>query len=107
MDLPTALTIGVVTLVVVALLTGVVLFFRSWIWQKRSRRIAATITAIQMEADNVSFWWVVTAQWTDPQTGQTFSFRSRRFPFRPSLRIGESITVVMDPTNPRHYDMQL
>lgn len=72
-----------------------------------SRHIVATITQVQVEAGGLSSWWVVTAQWFDPRTGQTISFRSSHLTFPPRQHVGEAIAVDVDPNNPARYRMEL
>jgi hypothetical protein len=72
-----------------------------------SRRIVATITRIEVEATSLSSGWVVTAQSSDVQPGQTITFRSHRLQFPPRHQIGEPVTVDVDPRNLAHYRMEL
>ncbi len=75
--------------------------------RRLSRRIVATITGIEVEATSVSSGWVVTAQSSDIQPGQTITFRSHRLQFPPRYQIGGPVTVDVDPRNPTHYRMEL
>ena len=85
---------------------GLVIFFRRN-RHRLSRNISATVTKIEVEATSLSSGWVVTAQWSDQQTGQTFMFRSHRLQFPPRLPIGGPVNVDIDPRNPTHYHMDL
>jgi hypothetical protein len=103
MDLRTML---IATLVFVLIcIIGLVIFFRNN--RKLSRSIVATVTKIEVEATSLSSGWVVTAQWSDQQTGQTIMFRSHRLQFAPRLPIGSPVNVNIDPRNPTHYHMDL
>ena len=103
MDMRTML---IATLVFALICTvGLVIFFRNH--RKLSRSIIATVTKIEVEATSLSSGWVVTAQWSDIQTGQTIMFRSHRLQFPPHLQIGGSVNVNIDPENPTHYHMDL
>lgn len=84
---------------------GLVIFFRNH--RKLSRSIVATVTKIEVEATSLSSGWVVTAQWSDKQSGQTIMFRSHRLQFPPRLPIGGSVNVNIDPRNHTHYHMDL
>ena len=84
---------------------GLVIFFRNR--RKLSRSIVVTVTKIEVEATSLSSGWVVTAQWSDIQTGQTITFRSHRLQFPPHLLIGGSVNVNIDPNNPTHYHIDL
>jgi len=86
-------------------ITGIVIF--SINHRKLSDNIVATVTKIEVEATSLSSGWVVTAQWSDQQTGQIFMFRSHRLQFPPRLPIGGSVKVDIDPRNPTHYHMDL
>ena len=103
MDLRTML---IATLVFVFIcIIGLVILFRNQ--RKLSRSIVAMVTKIEVEATSLSSGWVVTAQWSDHQTGQTMWFRSHRLQFPPHLQIGGSVNVDIDPRNPTHYHMDL
>lgn len=75
--------------------------------RKLSSSIVATVTKIEVEATSLSSGWVVTAQWSDQQRGQTMVFRSHRLQFPPHLPLGGSVKVDIDPRNPTHYHMDL
>jgi hypothetical protein len=99
-------TILIATLVFVLIcILGFVIFSRNR--RKLSSSIVATVTKIEVEATSLSSGWVVTAQWSDQQRGQTLLFRSHRLQFPPHLAIGGSIRVYIDPINPTHYHMDL
>src|SRR5260370_9042385 len=103
MDLRTTL-IAMLVFVLICII-GLVIFFRNY--RKLSRSVVATVTKIEVEATSLSSGWVVTAQWSDHQTGQTMWFRSHRLQFPPRLPIGGSVNVDIDPRNPTHYHMDL
>ena len=99
-------TMLIVTLVFALIcIIGLVIFFRNR--SKLSRSIVATIIKIEVEATSLSSGWVVTAQWSDKQAGQTIMFRSHRLQFPPHLPIGGPVKVDIDPRNPTHYHMDL
>jgi hypothetical protein len=99
-------TILIATLVFVLIcLLGFVIFARNR--SKLSSSVFATVTKVEVEATSLSSGWVVTAQWSDQQRGQTLFFRSHRLQFPPHLPIGGSVKVDIDPTNPTHYHMDL
>ena len=85
--------------------TGFLIFSRNH--RKLSSSINATVTKVEVEATSLSSGWVVTAQWSDLQRGQTYLFRSHRLQFPPHLSIGGSVKVDIDPSNPAHYHMDL
>ena len=71
------------------------------------REVEATITNIQVEASFIRSWWTITAEWTDPQTGQHYYFRSPRLHSHPHHRVGEQIAVNFHTTKPKDYHMEL
>ena len=103
MDMRTIL-IAIIVFVIICII-GLVIFSRNN--RKLSRSIVATVTKVEVEANSVSSGWVVTALWSDQQTGQTMWFRSHRLRFPPRLPIGGSVNVDIDPGNPTHYRMDL
>ena len=99
-------TILIAALVFVLIgILGTVIFARNR--RKLSNSVFATVTKIEVEATSLSSGWVVTAQWSDQQRGQTIFFRSHRLQFPPHLPIGGAVKVDIDPKNPTHYHMDL
>lgn len=49
--------------------------------------------------------WHIHAQWQDPLTRKLHLFRSDPIWFEPSEFVGETVRVVLDPAEPRHYWM--
>ncbi|HKF35667.1 MAG TPA: hypothetical protein VKB35_02105 [Ktedonobacteraceae bacterium] len=86
---------------------GILIAFKSQVPRNLGRRADATITQIQVEAGTVSSWWMVTADWLDPQSGRILTFRSRRLKFPPHHQIGEHIAVYFEANEPKHYQMEL
>jgi hypothetical protein len=107
MDTQTALI--VVSVSALFIIVALVLFYRSQAAQRRqfNRRVVATISQIKVEASTMSSWWVIITQWSDPQSGETLTFRSPRLKFPPKHQIGERITVEFNAEQPRHYRMEL
>jgi hypothetical protein len=89
------------------LVVGLIVSLRRSARSRRTRRVEATITHIQVEASSFSSWWTITAEWTDPQIGQHYSFRSPHIKFPPRQHVGEQITVTFDATKPKHSRMEL
>jgi hypothetical protein len=105
MDTQTMLIIiAIATLVLIA---GLVIAFKSQVRRGLDRRVEATIIQIQVEAGAVSSWWIVTAQWSDPETGRMLTFRSSRLNFPPHHHIGEHIVVNFDANEPKRHRMEL
>ena len=97
----------VVAIAALVLITGLLIAFRRQARTRIDTRVEATITQIQVEASALSSWWVVTAEWADPETGRVLTFRSHRFNFPPHHRIGERVEVNLDAHEPKHYRMKL
>jgi hypothetical protein len=105
MDTRTVLiVVSVFTLVIVVYL---VLLIRSRAARPLNKSVVATITQIKVEASSMSNWWVVIAQWSDPQSGQTLIFRSAHLEFPPKHHIGERVTVKFNAAQPKRYHMEL
>ena len=99
-------TILIATLVFVLIcIIGFIFFSRGH--RKFSTSITATVTKIEVEATSLSSGWVVTAQWSDQQSGRTLLFRSHRLQFPPRLPIGGPVKIDIDLRNPSHYHMDL
>ena len=96
----------VIAIAALPLTAGLTIAFRHQVRTRIDTRVEATITHIQVEASSMSSWWIVTAEWRDPNTGQVFTFRSRHINFPPHHRIGEQIIVVFDINEPKHYRME-
>jgi hypothetical protein len=89
------------------LIAGLMIAFRRQARTSIDKRVEATITQIQVEASSLSSWWILIAQWSDPDTSRVFTFRSHRINFPPYHRIGERIIVTFDANEPKHYRMEL
>ncbi len=72
------IAVSVSTLVIIICL---VLLIRSRGTRRFNKSVVATITQIKVEASTMSNWWVVIAQWSDTQSGQTLVFRSPHLKF--------------------------
>src|SRR5579884_563437 len=98
----------------VALILGFVVYQAQkidWI-AHRGRRIIATITSIKCESGRTRLGWqhdnyYITAQWTSPQTGKTYTFLTWMLDERPRYQTGNLIPVLINPHNPRQYVMEI
>lgn len=97
----------VIAISALVLIAGLMIAFRHQARTRIHKRVEATITHIQVEASSLSSWWIVTAQWSDPDTGRVLTFRSHRINFPPHHRIGEHIIVNFNANKPKHYRMEL
>jgi hypothetical protein len=105
MDTRTVLIISLVSIFVI--IVGLFILFRSREKGHFDRSVDATISQIKVEASTMSSWWVIIAQWSDSQSGQTFTFRSPRLKHPPKQQVGERITVEFDANRPKRYHMDL
>lgn len=86
---------------------------RTLVWLKRhGRRVVATITSIRRETGKASFGsshenYAVTAQWTNPCTGRTYTFWTWIIDRCPSYTRGSLVSILIDPGNPNRYIMEL
>jgi len=97
----------VVAISALVLIAGLIIAFRRQARTRIDKRVEATITQIQVEASSLSSWWIVTAEWSDPETGRVLTFRSRHIKFPPHYHIGDRTWVNFDANEPKHYRMEL
>ena len=104
-------------LVVVGALTLIIAFVFYQIYQfrwlnSRGRQISAMVTSIRHETGK-SAWGIsrdnyyLTAKWTNPRTGRTYTFWTWIMNSTPSYTKGSLIPVVIDPRNPNRFVLNL
>jgi hypothetical protein len=80
--------------------------------RSQGRQIIAVVTSIRQETgksaggisrDN----YAVTATWTNPRTGRTYTFWTWVMHSRPVYTQGSLVPVVIDPNNPKRYALDL
>ena len=94
----------------VALMISFVLYqvFRiNWL-KHHGRQIVAVVTSIRPETGKTGWGFArdnyyVTAQWTNPRTGRTYTFWTWVMNARPSFAKGSLIPVLIDPRHPARY----
>ncbi len=78
---------------------------------RHGRRIVADIVDVAIERSvkrNRRSPWRITAQWTDPLSRKVHVFKSRRIWFDPTpFMKGETVSVLIDPDDPRRYMVDL
>ena len=74
--------------------------------RKGERSILAIVTEVQLEATTWGNSWYVSALWRDNATGQTHTFRSRSR-YRPRQQVGDTVTVICNPDQPKRFRMEL
>jgi len=109
MDTQIMLIVASITglILLISLVVGLAVSLRRRARGRLNRRVNATITRIQVEASSLSSWWTITAEWTDPQTGQHYHFRSPHIRYSPQHRVGEQVAVNFNATKPKYYHMEL
>jgi Protein of unknown function (DUF3592) len=101
--------------------TAIILFFalpiifmvRKARWMEtRGERVVAKVISVQHDKKKAStgamhHFYTVTAVWTSPQTGQTYTFWKYFFDEDPDKSISTLLPVIIDPRNPRRYEIQI
>ena len=82
-----------------------------WI-EKRGEQIVAQVTSVQHDRKRTStgaihHFYTITATWTSPRTGQTYTFWKYFFDEDPDKSISTLVPVIIDPRNPRRYEIQV
>ena len=82
-----------------------------WI-ETRGERIVAKVTSVQHDKKRTStgamhHFYTVTAVWTSPQTGQTYTFWKYFYDEDSDKAIGTLVPVIIDPRNPKRYEIQV
>ena len=76
------------------------------------RRIIATITDISYGLGHSPSRFsqdhpYVTARWTDPGTGCSYTFWQLAAENKPFFKIGSLVPILIDPKHPTYYEMQI
>lgn len=76
------------------------------------KRIIAMVTSIRHETGKTTGGfsrdnYYITATWTNPRTGQTYTFWTWIMNSRPSYTKGSLVPVLIDPKNPKRYTLDL
>ncbi len=117
----------IMLLFVVIIVVVIVSFFMqqqkvNWL-EQNGKRVMATVTEVEVrrEAHQVarmqqqatlpnappSTQTVLETQWSDPQTGQVYNFKSDQRAFWPSIKQGETVEVLFDPNDPSRYHIKV
>lgn len=92
-----------------------VLSYMGWEFNRirhHGRRIVATITDISYGIGNSTSQFshdhpYVTAMWTDPVTGRSYTFWQLAAENKPFYKIGSLVPILIDPRHPKFYEMQI
>jgi len=76
------------------------------------KRVVALVTSIRHEVGKTRAGFArdnyyLTATWTNPRTGQTYTFWSWIMNQAPEYVQGSLVPVLIDPKDPKHYLMEL
>ena len=80
--------------------------------RSHGRQIVAVVTSIRQETGKTAWGfardnYAVTARWTSPRTGRTYTFWTWVMHSRPAYSPGSLVPVVIDPGNPKRYVLNL
>ena len=80
--------------------------------RSHGKQVIALVTSIQHETGKTASGFArdnhyVTATWTDPRTGRTYTFWTWVMNSRPPVTRGSLVPVLIDPANPKRYTLDL
>lgn len=83
----------------------------TWL-RHHGRQIIAMVTSIQYEMGKTAWGfsrdnYYVTATWTNPRTGRTYTFWTWIMNSSPTYTKGSLVPVLIDPNNPKRYALDL
>jgi hypothetical protein len=96
----------------ILMITFVVYQIHQMQWlKKHGRRIVAMVTSIRHEMGKTGAGFTrdnyyVTATWTNPRTGRTYTFWTWIMNRAPDYEKGSLVPVVIDPNNPERFAME-
>jgi hypothetical protein len=82
-------------------------------WLKQhGRPVVAVITSIRHETGKTPAGFLrdnyyLTAKWTNPRTGKTYTFWTWIMNRCPEIEQGSLVPILIDPNNPQRYTMDL
>src|SRR5436190_6948546 len=76
------------------------------------RQISAMVTSIQHETGKTAWGisrdiYYLTAKWTNPRTGRTYTFWTWIMNSTPNYTKGSLVPVLIDPKNPKRFALNL
>jgi Protein of unknown function (DUF3592) len=113
MDQALFFDILLVVITLALIMAFVVYKIRTLLWLKRhGRRIVAMVTSIRRETGKTKDGslhenYYVTARWTNPRSGRTYTFWSWIMDSCSGYTQGSLVPVLVDPSNPKRYIMEL
>src|SRR5690348_15597807 len=111
----TNILVGLLLVAVIIAFVMVVFSYMGGVFNRihhQGRRIIATITDIRygIGPSPTKFSQdhpYVTAQWTDPHTGHSYTFWQLASENKPYFSIGTLVPVLIDPNHPKFYQMEI
>jgi len=105
------------TLLVLATLVLISAFVAYQVYQFRwltfhGRQISAMVTSIRQETGKTAWGfsrdhYYLTATWTNPRTGRTYTFWTWIMNSKPAYAKGSLVPVLIDPKNPKCFALNL
>jgi hypothetical protein len=107
--LDTLLALGTIALMISLVVFQ--LYKIRWLPQ-HGRQVIAVVTSIRQETGKTAWGfsrdnYYVTATWTNPRTGRTYTFWTWIMHSRPAYTKGSLVPVLIDPRNPKRYVLDL
>ena len=107
--LDTLLALGTLALISAFVVYQVYQF--SWL-NSHGRQISAMVTSIRHETGKTSWGisrdnYYLTATWTNPRTGRTYTFWTWIMNSNPVYTKGSLVPVLIDPKNPKRFALNL
>jgi hypothetical protein len=98
----------------VALMVALVIYqiYRIRWLPSHGKQVIAMVTAIRHETGKTKLGfprdnYYLTATWTSPRTGRTYTFWTWIMNVRPAYTKGSLIPVLIDPNNPKRYEFNV
>ncbi len=94
-----------------ALISAFVVYQFSWL-SSHGRQISAMVISIRHETGKTAWGfsrdiYYLTAMWTNPRTGRTYTFWTWIMNSTPTYTKGSLIPVLIDPKNPKRFVLNL
>src|SRR5215471_1366481 len=76
------------------------------------KQVTAMVTSIRHETGKTAWGfprdnYYLTATWTSPRTGRTYTFWTWIMNYKPKYTKGSLIPVLIDPNNPNRYELNV
>ncbi|HLH63736.1 MAG TPA: DUF3592 domain-containing protein [Ktedonobacteraceae bacterium] len=110
-SLLTALILTATTMGLIIAFVAYQIYQMQWL-KHHGRRIVAMVTSIRHEMGKTPAGFTrdnyyVTATWTHPRTGQTYTFWTWMMNRVPDYQKGSLVPVLIDPNHPKRFAMEL